>query len=155
MPTEPDEIAIGSVRYLRDGSLCSVSLGNEHEAPSRALWVTDAPRLAVLQANDVEGFPRFGPVYRAQTGRTLAVPTGRLFVRFEEGLGAERERILRDCGFRVESVPSWAPTSAWIVSTKGGVADALGGIPELCARAGVIHVEPEMLRPMTKRASRS
>jgi hypothetical protein len=156
MPTEPEEIKVGSVSYLRDGNLCAASLGDAREAPSRALWVTEAPRLAVIHASDVEDLPRFGPVYRAEPAGTLAVPTGRVFVRFEQGLGApERARILRDSGYRVEDMPSWAPGSAWIVPAEGGVAEALHGISELCAHAGVIHVEPELLRPKTKRTSRS
>lgn len=90
------------------------------------------------------------PVY-ALSGGSLAVPTGRVFVRFAEG-GSPRsaERQITDAGFRIEQIPAYAPNAAW-VAPAGGIAAALRGVDALRAVPGVEHAEPEMLMEPRRR----
>jgi hypothetical protein len=92
-----------------------------------------------------------GPVY-ALGGGTLAVPTGRMFVRFAEGADPRAaSEALAAAGFRVASVPGYAPGAAWVEPVDGGIGGALGRIAALRAIPGVEHAEPEML---TERGAR-
>jgi hypothetical protein len=90
------------------------------------------------------------PVY-ALSGGSLAVPTGRVFVRFADG-GSPRaaERQIADAGFRIEQVPAYAPNAAW-VAPAGDIAAALRGVDALRAVPGVEHAEPEMLMDRHRR----
>jgi hypothetical protein len=89
---------------------------------------------------------RVGPVYRAGAGGPIAVPTGRVFVRFTEGVRAEGMRgQLADAGFPLESVPSYAPDTAWVRPASGQVVDALRGLDALRRIADVADVEPQFV----------
>jgi hypothetical protein len=86
-----------------------------------------------------------GPVY-ALAGGTLAVPTGRVLVRFREGVDAAgRADELGRAGFRVEEALSYAPHAAWVAAVAGGIVGALHGVEALRALPEVEHVEPQML----------
>ena len=151
MAVEPDEIVLGPARYVRDAGLIAVAVTDAESAPAGALWVTERPRLAVVRVEDAGGRAT-GPVYRAASGGTLAVPTGRVFVRFGEDCSPdEQNAIAQGAGYRTESTPSWAPHSAWLVAAVGGAREALAALPGLLARRGVRHAEPELLRPAARR----
>lgn len=92
---------------------------------------------------DRDGVP--GPVYAMQGGE-IAVPTGRVFVRFaaDERADARREDLQR-AGYVIEDAPTWAPHAAWVHAADRGIATALLGLARLEAIAGVERVEPEML----------
>jgi hypothetical protein len=95
-----------------------------------------------------------GPVYSTGEDGPLAVPTGRVFVRLSEGLRAEDHRSqFGAAGFEIEQVPSYAPDAAWLRPREGGVAAALNGLHELERLAGVVHVEPQLLRERAARRS--
>jgi len=148
---ELDELSLGGARFVRDPDLAAVAVPADGDAPSAALWVTQKPRLAVVRTAEV-GEPAVAPVYRSEPGGVLAVPTGRVFVRFAgdtaEGVG---DAILRDAGYRAEEKPSWAPHSAWVTALRGGAFEALARLPLLRARSEVELAEPELLRPSAKR----
>ncbi|HET7464527.1 MAG TPA: hypothetical protein VFJ82_24925 [Longimicrobium sp.] len=86
-----------------------------------------------------------GPVY-ALSGGSLAVPTGRVYLRFAPGADPHAaEGALRGAGFRIERVPAYAPHTAWVAPVEGDIAGALQRIGALSALPGVEHAEPEML----------
>jgi hypothetical protein len=86
------------------------------------------------------------PVYSAGQQGPLAVPTGRVFVRFTEGIRAEtRREDLMALGFTLESVPSYAPNAAWLALADGTPADALERLEAVAALPDVAHVEPQLV----------
>jgi hypothetical protein len=90
--------------------------------------------------------PRLVAVYADASG-AVAVPTGRVFVRFLEAMHAEDERArLRDAGFVVVDIPPYAPHCAWLEATDRDPVTALVGIATLRVLPGVVHVEPELIR---------
>lgn len=86
------------------------------------------------------------PVYRIGQLGPLAVPTGRVFVRFEEHtpLSSRREEIQR-AGFVIQQPLSYAPQAGWVTPQSRQIADALVRFPNLTQLAGVQAVEPQML----------
>lgn len=118
------------------------------EAPSDAAPVADLGGVRVYRG---AAAPGAGPVYTL-AGGTMAVPTGRAFVRFREGSDPrEAEEALGGAGFRIESVPAYAPHAAWVAHQGGSVAEGLQGIDALRQLPGVVHVEPEILTPRASR----
>jgi hypothetical protein len=94
---------------------------------------------------------RLGPVYRDAGGR-LAVPTGRVFVRFGEGDPAQaHEAELTDAGFEVEQVPRYASHAAWVAPRDRDVGGALLRLEDLRRIGGVQSVEPQLLREPGRR----
>src|SRR5919206_3610557 len=84
------------------------------------------------------------PVYELTPGGTLAYPTGKIWVRFEEGTeAASRAADLERAGFRIERVPKYAPNGAFV--TAADAAFALSHLDALRAVGGIEHVEPQML----------
>lgn len=92
------------------------------------------------------------PVYRIGQRGPLAVPTGRVFVRFEEhtSLSSRREEI-QDAGFVIQQSLSYAPHAGWVTPQSGQIADALERFPNLSQLTGVQAVEPQMLMPNQRR----
>lgn len=96
-----------------------------------------------------------GPVYRQVPSGGLAVPTGRIFVRFGEGDKARRhEASLARAGFHIEDVPAYAVHAAWLRADTGSIADALLRFSALRRIPGVEHVEPQLLRVPAHRTDR-
>jgi hypothetical protein len=88
-----------------------------------------------------------GPVYELDGG-AVAVPTGRVFVRFAEGIDLRsRAAEVERAGFAIESVPTFAPHAAWLRPVRPGVARALLGLERLACVQGVERLEPQMLSP--------
>jgi hypothetical protein len=91
----------------------------------------------------------------AVTAGAPPVATGRVFVRFADGMvAAEAADKLRAAGYEIERALDWAPNAIWVrpdegpSGRKGRPADprALEKIP------GVVKVEPELLRPRAKKS---
>jgi len=88
-----------------------------------------------------------GPVYRQAPGGGLAVPTGRVFVRFADGDSAARhEADLAKVGYDIEQIPAHAPHTAWVRAATGAVADGLRGVGRLERVPGIENVEPQLLK---------
>ncbi|HQZ38095.1 MAG TPA: hypothetical protein PLH72_03555 [Vicinamibacterales bacterium] len=86
------------------------------------------------------------PVYAAGREGPLAVPTGRVFVRLAEGVGASEQRTqFASAGFEIEQTLSYAPNAAWLRPASGDIAQALQSLDTLRALAQVVHVEPQLL----------
>lgn len=101
--------------------------------------------VALTTADDLSSSAGVGPVYRHGEGGRLAVPTGRVLVRFKEGDVTERREALEAAGYRLESVLGHAPCAGWFRSTSGGIVGALRDIERLEVVPGVVSVEPQMV----------
>jgi hypothetical protein len=122
-------------------------------APGAALLLEDGA-VAVFRGapdDDTRRTARIGPVYRSEKGR-LAVPTGRILVRFREGVRADtRRREIEAAGYDIEEVLPYAAQAAWVRRTGGDIAGSLSQVDELRKLSDVENVEPQML---TQRAPR-
>jgi hypothetical protein len=92
------------------------------------------------------------PVYSLTKNGTVAVPTGKVFVRLAQNLNFEDSaEAFRRAGYEVDQTLSYAPNAGWLRPTSSSVASSLAGLSKLSAIPGVDNVEPQML---SKRASK-
>lgn len=100
------------------------------------------------QGSEIEnlGTGQIAPVYRIGERGSLAVPTGRVFVRFEERttLESHRQEIER-AGFVIQQALPYAPQASWLQPKSGHITDALQDFPKLTRLPGIQTVEPQML----------
>jgi hypothetical protein len=128
----------------------------ELPAPEAALLLDDGA-IAVFQGEPDEAAEAsqaggLSPVYGLQPSDLPAVPTGRIFVRFAEGVKAESRRQEIDrAGYELVESLSYAPHAAWLRARSGDIADALAGISQLEQLPDVENVEPQMLQERVQR----
>ncbi|MGH7960233.1 MAG: hypothetical protein ACRERD_00210, partial [Candidatus Binatia bacterium] len=97
---------------------------------------------------------KVGPVYALHPSGTPAVPTGQVFIRFQEGVTVEaRRQEIEQAGYEIAQSIAYAPHAAWLQARSGEIAAALTGIPTLEKIAGVENVEPQMLMPKANRST--
>lgn len=90
--------------------------------------------------------PAVTPVYKLHPDGPVAVPTGRVFVRFNEGVNvATRREEIERAGYEIIETPPYAPSCAWVQSASGDLALALRDIHNLERLPDVENVEPQML----------
>jgi hypothetical protein len=145
------------VRYQLAREFYARSSNVPHSPGERIVQRLD-DRFAIFQGQPSSGSIGEGdvlPVYRAQPSGMFAIPTGRLWVRFAEGIDATqmRERVEK-AGCTLEELPPWAANSAWVRAGSGKVADALAAVPVLQKSPGVEYVEPQMLLPSARKSLR-
>jgi hypothetical protein len=91
------------------------------------------------------GRARLGPVYRSASGR-LSVPTGRVLLRFRDGVSAEsRRQEIEAAGYQIEEVLPYAAHAAWVRRASGGISESVAGAETLRKLADVEQVEPQLL----------
>lgn len=152
MPDYPAHVQSGTdhAAFERRADLYSIREASG-TAPAKALAVVrdDANvSFAVYEGTPPAGRAAedVGPVYSAGPGGPIAVPTGRVFVRFADGIRADRHRKqFEAAGFDIDRMLSYAPNAVWLRPTTGGVARALPGLAALAKLPGVAHVEPQLL----------
>jgi hypothetical protein len=124
-------------------------------AAQGALHVLEDGAIAIFRGTpdaDAAGAGKVGPVYQAGRRGRLAVPTGRVLVRFRDGVLAEGRRAeIAAAGYHVDQVLPYAPQAAWVRRTQGDIATAIEHANELRQLPDVEHVEPEMLSPRVAR----
>jgi hypothetical protein len=92
-----------------------------------------------------------GAVYMGNGG-LMFVPTGRVFVRLDDGMSLEAHaEAFRKLGYAIVQALPYALNAGWLEHAQKDTAEALRGIPELARLPGVQHVEPQLL---TVRAQR-
>lgn len=80
------------------------------------------------------------------------VPTGRVLVRFVEGVdAAARSAQLQVAGYRIVAVLGYAPHCVWVEAADGDPATALREIAALERLGDVVNVEPQWLAPRATR----
>ena len=86
------------------------------------------------------------PVYTLRQGGTLAVPTGRVFVRSAGNRKIEDfAEQFRKAGYEITQTLSYAPNAGWLRPISSSIASSLAGLDKLTAIPGVENVEPQML----------
>ncbi|MFN4292665.1 MAG: hypothetical protein ACK4JD_00875 [Thermoflexales bacterium] len=84
-------------------------------------------------------------VYQGNGGM-LVVPTGRVFVRLDEGVSAEAHaQAFRKLGFVITQLLPYAPHVAWLEREDGDAAAALRNVGALEKLPQVCNVEPQLL----------
>ena len=92
------------------------------------------------------------PVYRAEPSGAFAIPTGRVWVRFKQGIDAAAKQVaIARAGFHLEESPAWAKHAAWLRAGSGKIADALSAARRLVTLGDVEHVEPQMLTGVARK----
>lgn len=136
----------GGATGLREAPLATLSADGGDSirvyrgSPGPAARSAAAPAAAVL------------PVYSQAVGDGLAIPTGRVFVRFADAIKAEsRAAELKKLGYRIAQTLAYAPNAAWL-EAEDGAPSALRNIERVEKLDGVENVEPQLLSP---RAARS
>jgi hypothetical protein len=120
------------------------------QAPPFALLIFEPEAIAVVdaaRADEVKSAgARRGPVYTPAGGASLAVPTGRVFLRLIEDRSIESLRhSIEQAGFAVGDIPDHAPHTAWLTPVSGDIGAALFALPALQALPHVESAEPQML----------
>ncbi len=88
----------------------------------------------------------------AESGGPLAVPTGRILIRFEDGVTAvSQKEALQRIGYIIDQELAYAPQALWVKSVTGDIADALSNVPLLEALPRVVNVEPQMVMESGRR----
>ncbi len=110
------------------------------------------PRLDDMTSLQLADGPAQGPqarvIYRDPASGQVVVPSGRVLVRFADGVNAQdRAPALHAAGYRITQVLSYAPQAAWVESLSQDSGAALGGLQALEALADVKNVEPQWLSP--------
>jgi hypothetical protein len=114
--------------------------------PEEGVSVFDRPHSALTSTALAE----YLQVYAFSENLPPAIPTGRIFV-----LGAidvNLSEIVERLGYEIESIPPYAPNSAWILASDRSIATALSNLQDLMATTGLESVEPQMLRPSKSRS---
>jgi hypothetical protein len=117
--------------------------------PGPRMRAVDAPHVIAVYELGRSLAPKASKQQAAS--KALAVPTGRLLVRFGDAVKAEtRAEALRKLGYRITQVLSYAPNAAWLESIEGEQA-ALCNIAAIESLSDVVNVEPQFLTPRSTR----
>lgn len=158
----PAELEVRST----EGAVARYQLAPEFYASSsgQSLSATDRPvarldeNIAVFEGPAPKGEAAAGkvmPVYRAQPSGAFAIPTGRVWVRFAQGVEAARQhKAMAKLGFTIEESPAWAPQAAWVRASSGKIADALAAASRLKSLPDVELVEPQILTAAARKTER-
>ena len=149
----PKRVKAGTKRpdayYERLSGLYAVQRGDEKQDFAGAEMVFEQEGIAVFRGEPGESpvsQSPLTPVYKLHPDGPVAVPTGKIFLRFKEGVDAStrREEIER-AGYKIVQTLPYAPSSAWVQSASDDPANSLADIDALEKLADVENVEPQML----------
>lgn len=94
------------------------------------------------------------PVYTLSRGNNLAVPTGRVFIRFSEGIEiASRQAELKRVGYRLAQTLAYASNAGWLEAEDMTTLTALKNIGKLGQLADIANIEPQFLSARVTRSS--
>jgi len=133
-----------NIVYVRDDEHYAV---HGRPAVGRAVVLTEGESgIAIYEGHPKDLEKNVTAVYRNDSA--LAVPTGRVLVRFAEGVDAsEHAKTLAKAGYRIEQQLSYAPNAAWLCDTDNDIAGALCHIEDLEKMPDIENVEPQLLSP--------
>lgn len=153
MPDYPKSVNVGTDKataYELRADLHSVRQPADASQDKAVAVIPDgkAAAFAVYKGTPAQdrGIADVGPVYAAGPEGPFAVPTGRVFVRFANGVRAdERKKQFEKAGFEIDKTLSYAPNAIWLRPATGGVHRALPALASLSKLPDVEHVEPQLL----------
>lgn len=149
----PERVSAGTLRrgayYVRSPGHYAVHHGGRELDVAGAEIVYAQEGIAVFRGEPAESPVQpstLTPVYRLHPDGPPAVPTGKVFIRFREGVDAATRRgEIERAGYEIIQTPPYAPSGAWVRSASGDTARALSDIAALEGLADVESVEPQML----------
>ena len=151
------ETAPQPTRYTLAGDYYVVSHAGAVQTDLDVEFHLEEDNLTVCRKRQGDTIPvsltsRAGPVYRLGEHGPLAVPTGKVFLRFEEQTSFEdhREEIER-YGFEIDQILAYALHAGWVEPSSHKIADAISRFEELKQIRGVEAVEPQMLMEPERR----
>jgi len=140
--------------YVRSDELVAVRGHRERsagEAPVLTVTGDAGESIAVYRGESAEQRARSAdasavtPAYMLSATR-IGVPTGRVFVRFRDGVAVSaRRRDIEGAGYKIATTLAYAPNAAWLEADDGRIASALANIGRLEALSDVVNVEPQLL----------
>lgn len=143
--------------YTRVPGYYAARHGREEAADTAAVMTLKEEGIAVYRGEPDEGgrvAASVTPVYQLQPSGPLAVPTGKVYIRFAEGIeAASRRGEIERAGYEIVKTSQYVPHTAWLQSTSGSIAQSLSNIHALESLADVENVEPQMLTARMARES--
>jgi hypothetical protein len=144
----------GKVRFVRAPGLFAVHGSQRSRLTLPVEFEIEDPPVAVYRgdpgATELAQSDAVTPVYASGVDR--GVPTGLVFVRFRKGVDPRKKADdLAQTGFRVREIPGYAPNAAWVEAVSGRAGEALRDLDKLRALTGVVSVEPQLIRPVSRR----
>lgn len=86
------------------------------------------------------------PVYALSSNGPLALPTGRIFLRYKESIDITTQRdAIERAGYSLTGALPYAPDSGWVERSNGRMDEALAHMDALFRLPGISNVEPQML----------
>ncbi len=135
--------------YTRVPGYHAVHHGREQADTTGAVMTLKEEGIAVYRGEPDENHPdtiSLTPVYSLQPSGPLAVPTGKVFIRFAQGVeAASRRQEIESAGYEIAQISKYTPHTAWLQSTSSTIAHSLSNIHALESLADVENVEPQML----------
>ena len=150
----PEQITTSSqpsaVTYEQRSGYYALRLADPEAAPEGAVTVIrdEQGAIALFKGLPPVSLKRNGetplPVYG--TGDVAVVPTGEIFIRFQEGVDArDRSADIESAGYTITKVLDFAPQGAWIHARSGEIADSLKRLAQLEGLVGIENIEPQLL----------
>jgi hypothetical protein len=150
-PSVPNEIRIEKdskvMRCKRNNDFYALYGCPSKDNHNRVLTSLNDGMIVVLEGlPPKEDVPITCPIFAVQPSQILAVPTGKIFIRFDEDIlaldyTAEVERL----GYEIEESPIYAPHALWLRPKSGVVAEALAHAQDLRQLPHIANVEPQLL----------
>jgi hypothetical protein len=150
----PAATASDSSVYTRLPGFYAIHGGRSDAAGAEPVQTLEDGDIAIMRGEpdsaDIAAAPnRLTPVYTLKSGGaggSMAVPTGRVFIRLADGVKVgDRETEIDQSGYEVDQTLDYAPNAAWLRARSGSIAYALNSIQALQRIADVENVEPQML----------
>lgn len=134
------------VIYTRSKAHYAIHQASEAQAKRAVMKLeADDGTIAVLAAKPNAAEGKTSAVYESEGG-ALLVPTGQVFIRFEEGTPVEERRAaIEKIGYVIVQPLPYAPHAAWLRHKDDDVAAALSNIGALERLPGVENVEPQFI----------
>jgi len=137
--------------YQRADKLYVVKSTSQTQQRNVALTLEDDGVTYLVMCGEPAPTADAGAVYMGNGG-LMFVPTGRIFVRLDDGIPLEaRAEAFRRLGYVIAQTLPYAPNAGWLERADKDAAEALRGMADLAKLPGVQHVEPQLL---TVRAQR-
>lgn len=145
----PEQLSASGASYTRVPGYYAVHDAGEGARDSRAVMTLKEEGIIVYRDEPDEGRDdeaTLSAVYRLQPSGPLFVPTGKLFIRFAEGVAADSRRAeIGRAGYEIVKLSQYTPHTAWLRHASGAIAQSLSNIHLLESLADVENVEPQML----------
>ncbi|HWT02908.1 MAG TPA: hypothetical protein VN256_21845 [Pyrinomonadaceae bacterium] len=149
----PERLRAGTERrdtfYARAPGYHAVHYGRDEAESAGSVMTLKEEGIAVYRGDPDEtsaAAAPLTPVYQLQPSGPLAVPTGKVYIRFAQGVeAASRREEVERAGYEIVKTSAYTPHTAWLQSNSGSIAQSLSNIHALESLADVENVEPQML----------